>query len=115
MLMDTLKPVGEIRSPAEDPAVANTLAAGSYGSPQARAEWAIVILWHNLQTVKPKRLTQEMFSIPFMADELAEMERTAYSMAQARDDLQIEFRGPSLHHDWLTPHVSGGIRAGTGS
>jgi hypothetical protein len=100
-LMDAIKPSGEIRSPTEDePTLANSLIAGPYDSPQVRAEWATMILWHNLQSVEPGRLRQEMFSPPFTpdefppitVDELTEIERTAYSMARARHDLQIEFR-----------------------
>jgi hypothetical protein len=93
-LMDAIKPSGEIRSPTEDePTLANSLMwAGPYNSPEARAEWATMILWHNLQSAEPGRLTQEMFSPRVTVDELTEIERVAYSMARARHDLQIEFR-----------------------
>ena len=93
-LMDAIKPSGEIRSPTEDEStLANSLMwAGPYNSPEARAEWATMILWHNLQSAEPGRLTQEMFSPRVTVDELTEIERVAYSMARARHDLQIEFR-----------------------
>jgi hypothetical protein len=93
-LMDAIKPSGEIRSPTDDePTLANSLMwAGPYNSPQARAEWATMILWHNLQSAEPGRLTPEMFSPPITVDELTELERVEYTMARARHDLQIEFR-----------------------
>jgi len=101
-LMDAIKPSGEIRSPAEDdPTLTDELIwAGPYDSPQARAEWATMILWHNLQSAEPERLKQEMFNPPNVPDEFGpitvddftELQRVDYSMARARDELQIEFR-----------------------
>src|SRR5215472_2327559 len=106
-LMDAIKPSGEIRSPTEDePTLANSLISGPYDSPQARAEWATMILWHNLQCAEsgrlrpeflwhnlqcaePGRLRQKMLSPPITVDELTEIERMVYSMARAREDLQI--------------------------
>jgi hypothetical protein len=91
--MDQIKPAGDARSPIEDePGLANSTLWGPYDTPDARAGWAVMILWHNLQSIKAERLTADMFSIPLPLDALTDMERTAYSMARAREDLQIEFR-----------------------
>jgi hypothetical protein len=91
--MDVIKPAGDIRSPREDePGLANSTIWGPYDTPHARAEWAVMILWHNLQSVEPERLKADMFSVPLSIDALTDMERTAYGMARAREDLQIAFR-----------------------
>ena len=67
---------------------------GPYDTPQARADWAAMILWHNLQTLKAEPLAPDMFGVPPALDMKTDMERTAYNMARAREDLQI-FGGKS--------------------
>jgi hypothetical protein len=87
--MTEIRPSGDVRSPIEDePRLANNTIGGPYDTPQARAEWATMILWHNLH-LKPERLAPEMFGIPLPIDAITDMERTAYNMARAREDLQI--------------------------
>jgi hypothetical protein len=96
-LMDEIKPSGDIQSPIEDePALATSTVWGPHDAPQARAEWAVMILWHNLQSAEPELLRQqEICGVPvtaFPESAITALERTAYSMARAREDLQIEFR-----------------------
>jgi hypothetical protein len=82
--MDTIKPTGDVRSPIEDePALTNSTLWGPHDTPQARADWTVMILWHILQTAKPMSARQ-IFGFDLTLEAASDIERTAYSMARAR-------------------------------
>jgi hypothetical protein len=85
--MKTIKPAGDIRSPIEDePLLAKSPGLGPFDTPQARADWAVEIIWHNWQSIKPEHLEAGMVGPRGLI--------TAYGMARAKDDLRIELGRP---------------------
>jgi hypothetical protein len=88
-LMGVLRPGGEVKSPIEGhPHLANSTIWGPHKSPEDKADWAVSILWHNLQTVKPVKAA-ELFGDDIPKHMAAEIERTAYGMVDARKSLQV--------------------------
>jgi hypothetical protein len=84
--MDAIRPSGEMRPPAREEAPFG----GPLDTPDARAEWAVTVLWRFLQAAKPEPVTADMFNVALPLDWLTEMERDAFGMAKAREALQID-------------------------
>ena len=92
-LMETMKPDGEIRSPIETEAgLANSSIWGPHDTPQARADWAVMILWNYLMVAKPVKAA-ELFGPDLSKQMAADIEHTSYGMADAREHLKIGTSG----------------------
>jgi hypothetical protein len=85
--MDTIAPTGDVRSPAEyEPALANSTIWGPHDTPEARANYAVMVLSHNLRHAQPVSAEKALgFDMPLQMK--IDIERTLYSMHQAREAL----------------------------
>jgi hypothetical protein len=85
--MDTIAPTGDVRSPAEyEPALANSTIWGPHATPEARANYAVMVLSHNLRHAQPLSAEKALgFDMPLRMK--IDIERTLNSMHQAREAL----------------------------
>src|SRR5262245_12838141 len=88
-LLDKVAPPGEIQSPAEQMPEWKEKDILSLDTPEARADEALMVLWHAVQSAEDVSLKDEFSILPI--DAITEMEQTVHTMARARADLQIGF------------------------
>lgn len=86
--LDAMSPPGKMRSPmADEPGLKTSTAWGPHNTPEARAEWAVMLLLALMQNAKPMTSATKTLGFAMPLEMNMDMAHLSTSMSKARDAL----------------------------